>query len=77
MSTRLKHIITSVNGIYDKKVVREFVDNGLISKDARELRKYISSISPGIDLKYTYSFENDGVEDIEVPIGINFFWPDA
>ncbi len=77
MSTRLKHIITSVNGIYDKKVIREFVDNGLISKDARELRKYIASISPGIDLKYTYSFENDGVEDIEVPIGINFFWPDA
>jgi len=77
MSTRLKHIITSVNGNYDKKVIREFVDNGLISKDARELRKYISSISPGVDLKYTYSFENDGVEDIEVPIGINFFWPDA
>lgn len=77
ISTRLKHIITSVNGNYDKKVIREFVDNGLIAKDARELRNYINKISPGIDLKYTYVHENGGVEDIDVPIGINFFWPDA
>jgi hypothetical protein len=77
MSTRLKYIITSVNGSYDKKSIREFIDQGLIAKDARELRKYISEISPGIDLKYTHYFEDGGAEDIDIPIGVTFFWPDA
>ena len=32
---------------------------------------------PGINLKYPYIFNNGGEEDIVIPIGINFFWPDA
>lgn len=77
ISTRLKYTIVSVNGNYDKKSIREFIDQGLIAKDARELRKYIAEISPGIDLKYTYYFEDGGAEDIDIPIGVTFFWPDA
>ena len=77
MTTRLKYIIISVNGDYDKKTVREFIEYGFLAKDSRAFREYVNKMSPGIDLNYNYTNINGGVEDIEIPIGINFFWPDA
>ena len=77
ISTRLKHMILSVNGNYDKKVVREFVDYALLARDAKSFREYISSINPGVDMTYTHITENGVEEDIVVPVGLNFFWPDA
>lgn len=77
VTTRLRHMILSVNGDYDKKTVRDFIDYGLLAKDSRAFREYFSSVSPGIDLKYSYTFDNGVEEDIVIPIGINFFWPDA
>lgn len=75
-TTRLKHIITSINGSYEKKDVREFVDFGLLARDARALREEYSRVSPDVDL--TVYFEQDGVEkEATLPIGLNFFWPDA
>ena len=72
MSTRLKYIITSVNGDSDRKTVREFVDNELLARDSRALRQEIKRISPDIDL----TIKSDDGEDIAVPISLNFFWPD-
>ena len=40
VTTRLKYIITSVNGMTEKKDIREFVDKYLLAKDARALREY-------------------------------------
>jgi hypothetical protein len=75
VTTRLKHIITSVEGKRDQKDIREFVDNYLIAKDARALREYYSQVSPDINLKY---FSEDGADGgIDIPISINFFWPDS
>jgi len=75
-TTRLKHIITSINGSYEKKDVREFVDFGLLARDARALREEYNRVAPDVDL--TVSFEQDGVEkEATLPIGLNFFWPDA
>ena len=72
LSTRLKYIITSVNGDSDRKTVREFVDNELLARDSRALRQEIKRISPDIDL----TIKSDDGEDIAVPISLNFFWPD-
>jgi hypothetical protein len=72
LSTRLKYIITSVNGDSDRKTVREFVDNELLARDSRALRQEIKRISPDIDL----TIKGDDGEDIAVPISLNFFWPD-
>jgi hypothetical protein len=75
VTTRLKHIITSVEGKRDQKDIRDFVDNYLIAKDARALREYYNQVSPDINLKF---FSEDGAEGgIDIPISINFFWPDA
>ena len=72
LTTRLKYIITSVEGDNELKTIREFVDNYLLARDSRSLREYIRQIQPDVDL--TYQFE-DG-EEVMIPIGIGFFWPD-
>jgi len=73
LSTRLKYIITSVNGDRETKTIREFVDKHLLARDSRELRKHIKETQPDVDL----TFFPDGTTDrVDIPIGIKFFWPD-
>jgi hypothetical protein len=77
VTTRLKHMITSIEGKYDQKDIREFIDNLLIARDARALRQYYASISPDLNMKYIPTDENYTGEGIDIPININFLWPDA
>jgi hypothetical protein len=72
-TTRLKHMITSVNGLSEVKDIREFVDKYLLAKDARALRDKYNEINPDLDLQVQIG---DGEEDVQLPITINFFWPD-
>ena len=72
LSTRLKYIITSVSGNSDVKSIREFVDNYLLAMDSRALREHIKENQPDVNLNYIL----DGGEEINIPIGLNFFWPD-
>jgi hypothetical protein len=75
---RMKHTILSINGDYDQKNIRNYIDNNLLARDARALRKYISDIQPGIDMNVNVEFKDGYVEEnVFMPIGINFFWPDA
>ena len=76
ITTRMKHMITSVEGKRDQKDIREFVDTLLIAKDARALRQYYASISPDLNMKYIPTDENYTGEGIDIPININFLWPD-
>ena len=73
-TTRLKYIITSVDGDREKKTIRDFVDNYLLAKDARVLREEIRRVSPDVELKY---YGEDVEEGIDIPISLNFFWPDS
>ena len=77
ISTRMKYIITSINGDYEKKNIREFVDTKLLARDSRALRNHINTIQPDIDLSYTYEDNKGNTVKIPVPIGITFFWPDV
>ena len=77
VTTRLKHIITSVNGDRDIKSIRNFVDTYLLAPDARALREYYSQIQPDIDMKFIPEDENYTGEGINIPISLNFFWPDS
>ena len=77
VTTRLKHIITSINGDRDQKSIREFVDNYLLAVEARALREYYTRVSPDIDLKYYPEDADYTGEGITVPVSVNFFWPDA
>ena len=73
LSTRLKYIITSVNGSDDTKDIRNFVDNFLLARDSRALREHIRETQPDVDLNVVLG----SGEEMKVPIGLNFFWPDA
>ena len=77
MSTRLKHIIASVNGDRETSTIRQFVDQGLLAQDARALREEYTRVQPDVEFKVYHVDENGVGEDIDVPVTINFFWPDA
>ena len=78
LTTRLKHLIQSVNGDRTVKTIRDFVDKQFLARDARAFRAYLETIMPDIDLTFDLTFDDGSViEDVTVPIGINFFWPDA
>ena len=75
LTTRLKYLITSVEGDSEAKTIRDFIDNYLLARDSRALREYIKEIQPDIDLKIFIELNGESLE-IEVPIGVNFFFPD-
>ena len=76
-STRLKHMILSVDGDYERKTVRQFVDNQLLARDSRALREYIKEIQPDVDLTFDLENAAGDVKGVRIPIGITFFWPDT
>lgn len=73
LSTRLKYIITSVNGNRETKDIRQFVDTNLLARDSRALREYIREVQPDVDMTF---FLDGNDKKITIPIGLNFFWPD-
>ena len=73
LTTRLKRLITSVNGERERVDINDFVDNYLLAKDSRALREHIKEFQPDVDLTF---FPESG-DRINIPIGVNFFWPDA
>ena len=74
LTTRLKYLITSINGDRDVKIIREFVDTAFLARDARAFREYLNQIQPDVDLTF---FPSNGSEPANIPIGVNFFWPDV
>ena len=72
LTTRLKHMITSVDGKDEKKDIREFVDNYLLARDSRAFREHVKNTQPDVNMEYVL----ESGEEVTVPIGLNFFWPD-
>jgi hypothetical protein len=73
LSTRYKHMILSVDGNEEKKYIREWVDKAFLARDSRAFREHIKNSQPDVDLSYIL----DNGKEVVVPIGLNFFWPDA
>ena len=73
LTTRLKHMITSVDGKTETKDIRDFIDNYFLARDARAFREHVRNVSPDLDLTVVL----DSGEEATLPIGLNFFWPDA
>lgn len=77
LSTRLKHMILAVDGNEDKKTIREFVDNYMLARDSKAFRDYLKATQPDVDLTFSFEGSNGVEEDVEIPIGVTFFWPDS
>ena len=74
LTTRLKYMVTSINGDRERKTIREFVDTAFLARDARAFREYISKIQPDVDLTF---FPSGTTKSVSLPIGFSFFWPDV
>lgn len=75
MSTRLKYVIIGIDGDTDKKNIRAFVDNEFLARDSRAFRNYLRDFQPDVDM--TFYPDNGPEGGVDIPIGVNFLWPDA
>ena len=75
VTTRLKNVITSVNGASDKVTISNFVDN-MLSKESLILRDEIQKINPDINLTQEIEIGGDSTE-MDIPMTVEFFWPKA
>lgn len=71
VTTNLKHRIVSINGNSDKSYIFNFVRNQMLAIDSMNFRKHCSEVSPQVDLNVKV-----GQEEVDLPIGLNFFWPE-
>jgi hypothetical protein len=75
---RLTHTFLSVNGDYNQKTVRDFVNDSLLARDARAFRQYNNEIQPGVEMKADVKYNDGHIEtNVFFPISLSFFWPDA
>ena len=71
-------MILSIDGDYERKTIREFVDTNLLARDARALRAYVKEIQPDVNLVFDLETEAGDVRGgVSIPIGVSFFWPDT
>jgi hypothetical protein len=78
LTTRLKYLITSVDGNVDKNAVRKFVDTQLTAKDSLAFRKHIREFNPDIDMTFEFKCNECPLERrIDIPMGASFLWPDV
>jgi hypothetical protein len=76
VTTRLKYMIISVNDNSDRGYVNNWVTNQFLAKDIKAFRTYVKSISPDLNLKFEFVSEVTGeAEALDIPFGINFFYP--
>jgi len=75
MTSRMKKIIVSVDGKTERTHINKFVDTELLSVDALEIRKYIFSITPDVNMATIATFEDGTEQEVAVEITAQFFWP--
>lgn len=73
ISTRLKTIITAVDGDSAPNAIGEFVDNRLLARDSRAFRQHYKTCMPDVDL----TFRSATGRERNIPINLSFFWPDS
>jgi len=77
LTTRLKHMILSVDGNSEKSYINNFVDNEFLSRDSLAFRQYLSSITPDVDMNVKITDISGKEIKVAVPITVRFFWPDT
>ena len=75
LTTRLRYLITSIDGETKQNVINSFVEN-MLSKDSLSLRQEITKVTPDIDLSQEVELEGDTVK-VDIPMTVNFFWPNT
>jgi rubredoxin len=76
MSEQYKRMVVSVEGYTEQRIINHFLQNAP-ARDLRNIRIAYKDVSP--DIKITEDFECPSCgheQELEVPFGADFFWPD-
>lgn len=76
LTTRLRYMITAVDGKTDSASINSLVFNMRV-QDSRALREYIGKVQPDADLSIEVVDEATGQPfRTEISLGLDLFWPD-
>ena len=75
LTTRLKHMIISVDGETHKSEIVKFIDNQFLSRDSLAFRKYLETITPDMDMTTKITSADGKETSVVIPITLRFFWP--
>jgi len=75
MTSRMKRMIVSIDGNTERAAIINFVDTELLSVDALEIRKYLASITPDVNMMTTATYADGTEREVAVQITAQFFWP--
>lgn len=77
VTTRLLYSIVSIEGLTSRAEISSFI-GGMPARDSMKLRQYIDDNEPGVEMKQSAECTACGhVEEVTVPMGVTFFWPNA
>jgi hypothetical protein len=69
-------MVVGIEGHTEKSLINKYVDN-MPTRDSRFLRKAYKAISPNLEIKQEFTCASCGHEqELEVPFGADFFWPE-
>ena len=75
MTTRLRYMITSVDGVEDNATITNFSQN-ILARDSFAFREEIKRVSPDIDMSKEVEIGGEMVT-VTIPMTTNFFWPNT
>jgi hypothetical protein len=76
-TAKLRAMIASVNGDSSKATIWKFVDT-LLVRDSKFIKEEYKKIVPDVDFSIQVSCTcSDSLVEVRLPIGSDFFWPDA
>ena len=73
ITTRLRYIITSVDGDSSKEMITSYSQN-MLARDSVAFRKYMTDITPDIALEQEIELGGETVS-VSIPLTVEFFWP--
>ena len=75
VTDQIRYFVVSFNGYTDKKTINLVIDN-MTAMDSKHLRNTFKVISPDLQIKDNFECPSCGhEEEMTVPFGADFFWP--
>jgi hypothetical protein len=76
LTSRLERQIVEINGNRDPNYISKYIEV-IPAYDSLKFREYVDSIEPGVDMTVDVEAPSGEPFQATVPLGINFFWPNA
>jgi hypothetical protein len=76
VTARLRKMIVEVEGNRDRAYINKWVLNEFLARDTKSFRAIVKEMTPDLDLKFDYTSPTTGeTEALDIPFGVNFFYP--